>query len=161
MIDRRLRTFPAALPSLALVLTLGLGFLLSACASTAVAPGSDLPSEDGADGTLPRIMAGLSEDAAGVNAGIWLEDFDSIAASAQAIADHPTVSDEERASIQAVLGEDMADFALGDKTVHETAVSLVEAAKAQDMAEVLALNAKMQTECVACHTEFRGRLADR
>jgi cytochrome c556 len=81
--------------------------------------------------------------------------------AAEAIAKHPLVSDAERTSIQGVLGEDMPNFAKGDKAVHDTAMAMSEAAKAQDMALVLARNAQLQSECVACHTNFRDRLADR
>lgn len=45
--------------------------------------------------------------------------------------------------------------------VHETGLALSEAAMGQDMPEVLTLNAQLQRECVACHTSFRDRLADR
>jgi len=144
-----------------LVLTLGLGLGLSACGSAAEDAASTTPGQDNAEMTLKEIMVGLGEDSARVGDGIWVEDFEAISVAAEAIAKHPLVSDAERTSIQGVLGEDMPNFAKGDKAVHDTAMAMSEAAKAQDMALVLARNAQLQSECVACHTNFRDRLADR
>ncbi len=110
---------------------------------------------------LREIMVGLSEESNHLNAGLWAEDYDAIATAADSIANHPKVSDADRTLIQQALGPDFAEFVKGDQRVHDTGLALFEAAEGQDMEEVMALNAQLQRECVACHALFRERLADR
>ena len=110
---------------------------------------------------LPEIMVGLGEESGRLNTGLWAEDFDAIAVAADSIANHPNVSDADRTLIQQALGPDFAEFVKGDKRLHDTGLALSEAAKGRDMPEVLTLNAQLQRECVACHTSFRDRLANR
>ena len=110
---------------------------------------------------LPEIMVGLGEESGRLNTGLWAEDFDAIAVAADSIANHPNVSDADRTLIQQALGPDFAEFVKGDKRLHDTGLALSEAAKGRDMPEVLTLDAQLQRECVACHTSFRDRLANR
>lgn len=144
-----------------IVLALCIPFMLGGCnaqSRTAEQPAAT-QGEERPD--LSEIMVGLSEEADRLNAGLWAEDFDTIAAAADAIANHPNVSDADRALIQAALGPDFAEFVKGDQRVHETGLALSEAATAQNLEEVLALYAQLQRECVACHKSFRDRLANR
>ena len=120
---------------------------------------AEAPSGEEMD--LKSIMVGLSEASNRINAGLWAGDFEAISAAASAIANHPLVSAEERNAIQQALGEDFADFGQGDHAVHEGGLALVEAAESQDMDAVLAAFTQLQQDCVACHTAFRDRLADR
>lgn len=93
-----------------------------------------------------------------VSRGMWIEEYGTIAAGAQAIADHPKVPPEELTAISGALGPDMARFKALDTRVHDLSVELVEAARAGDMATVLARDAAIRQGCVECHAAFRERL---
>ena len=110
---------------------------------------------------LPEIMYGLAVDLDAVHAGLWTEDFGRIARAATAIAEHPKVPPEEMGRIQGVLGDDFAAFAQSDRHVHDTAVQLAEAARAEDLGAVMEHLHTLDQGCVACHTAFRDRLQDR
>lgn len=110
--------------------------------------------------TLFSIMLGLQGDMDRVSHGLWLEQYDSIAAAARAVADHPAIPPQEGQKIAGVLGDDMARFQAFDRTVHDLAVRMAEAADARDMAGVLEADAALRDGCVACHTDFRTRLRD-
>lgn len=110
--------------------------------------------------TLFSIMLGLQGDMGRVSHGLWLEQYDSIAAAARAVADHPAIPPEEGQKIAGVLGDDMARFQAFDQTVHDLAVRMAEAADARDMAGVMEADAALRDGCVACHTEFRTRLRE-
>lgn len=107
---------------------------------------------------LFSIMAGLQDDMAGLERGLWREDFDSIAARATAIADHPMVPPAEAQAIAGVLGPDMAAFKQHDTRVHDWAVRIRELAIAEDFEGVVATRADLVDGCVGCHTEFRERI---
>ncbi len=110
-------------------------------------------------GSVKVIMAGLGADMAAVQQGLWAEDFDLIAKSAMKVADHPKISDAEKGRLKAALTTDMPAFGAMDKAVHEGAVKLSEAAASKDMEKTLTELASLQTNCVACHSKFRKRLA--
>lgn len=107
---------------------------------------------------LFAIMLELQGDMGRVSRGLWLEAYDTVAAGAQAIADHPQIPPDEAATIADVLGPDMARFKTLDTRVHDLSVELAEAARAGDMATVLARDAELRQGCVECHTAFRERL---
>lgn len=107
---------------------------------------------------LFTIMAGLQDDMAGLERSLWREDFDSLAARATAIADHPTVPAEEARAIAGVLGPDMADFKRRDTEVHDLAVEIGDLAEARRLDEILAAKAELVQGCVGCHTQFRERI---
>lgn len=107
---------------------------------------------------LFAIMLELQGDMGRVSRGLWLEAYDTIAAGAQAIADHPQIPPDEAATIADVLGPDMARFKTLDTRVHDLSVELAEAARAGDMATVLARDAELRQGCVECHSAFRERL---
>ena len=109
---------------------------------------------------LFAIMAGLEQNLAQVSRGIWLEDFAGIQAAAEAVAGHPTVPPEELERVSEALGADLARFREWDKTVHDLAVRIAEAAKGQEMGPVLSADAELRAGCVGCHSEFRERLRD-
>lgn len=110
--------------------------------------------------TLFTLMLGLQGDMSRVSHGLWLEQYDSIAAAARAVANHPMVPPEEAEQIREVLGADMVRFKGFDQTVHDLAVHMAEAADARDMAGVLEADAALRDGCVACHTAFRTRLRE-
>lgn len=123
------------------------------------APESTSPSRVALPG-LFSIMVGLQEDMARVSRGLWLERFDTIAAAAQDVADHPRVPPEEFERISGVLGKDMSRFGGMDMEVHDLAVRLAEAAREEDLEAVLSAQAELRRACVACHSTFRQRLRD-
>ena len=109
---------------------------------------------------LFSIMAGLQADMATVSRGLWIENFDTIAAGATAVADHPMVPQGERQRIAEILGGDMSRFGAMDQAVHDLAVRLAEAADRGAVDEVLSAEAELRRGCVDCHSTFRDRLRD-
>lgn len=109
---------------------------------------------------LFSIMAGLEADMAQISRGLWLEDFDTIAAGADAVADHPQVPPEEFQRISSVLGEEMPSFGGMDVRVHDLAVRLAEEARGGQLVAVLATDAELRQACVSCHSTFRERLRE-
>ena len=108
--------------------------------------------------TLFSIMLQLQGDMERVSRGIWAESYDTIAAGAQAVADHPKVPSDELAVVAEALGPDLARFKALDTRVHDLSVELAAAARAGDMATVLTRAAAIRQGCVECHTAFRERL---
>lgn len=140
----------------------GLAVALAATVG-ACQPGTDQASDSGAAAepgppTLIEIMQGLEVDMERVAHGVWVADFDSIAAGARAVADHPQVGADERARIAEVLGAGMAGFRQADLAVHDTAVALEARARSRDMPGVLTTLTGLQEGCVACHTGYRDTL---
>lgn len=114
-------------------------------------------------GVLPglfAIMAGLEQNLTEVSRGIWLEDYAGIQAAAEAVAGHPAVPPEELELVSEALGADLARFKEWDKTVHDLAVRMAEAAKDQEMSPVLSVDSELRAGCVGCHSEFRERLRE-
>lgn len=107
---------------------------------------------------LFSIMAGLQGEMARVSRGLWLENLDTVAAGADAVADHPRVPPDEFQRISGVLGPEMSRFGGMDMEVHDLAVRLAEEARAGDFEAVLSTDAELRRACVACHSEFRERL---
>ena len=138
--------------------------LLTGCADKAT-PATDVTEvtevtevETADPGLLRSIMVDLGIDMNNISHGLWLEDLPTVAAAATAIAEHPHVSDTERARIQGALGADFAEFIRSDRQVHDTAVRLSAAASTGELTATLDQLAELQVSCVACHLEFRERL---
>lgn len=108
--------------------------------------------------TLQAIMQRLAQDMDEVSAGLWADDLPRVAAAARSIADHPTVGEEERQRIFAVLGEAAAGFRQHDMRVHDLAVRLESEAAAGRLDRVLGTVAELQAGCVGCHTAHRDTL---
>jgi cytochrome c556 len=134
-----------------------LGVLAAGCAGPEDGSGARAADAEGAP-NLVEIMQQLEADMARIGHGVWVEDFDSIAAAARAVADHPEVGPGERAEILGILGDRGAGFRQADMSVHDTAVELAERADAGDMAGVLAALSRLQQECVSCHIGYRATL---
>lgn len=125
------------------------------------APAADTGSASATRVALPglySIMAALQADMARVSRGLWLEDLDTVAAGADAVANHPQVPPEEFQRISEVLGEEMSRFGGMDMEVHDVAVRLGDAADRADLESVLALDAELRRACVRCHSTYRQRL---
>jgi hypothetical protein len=92
---------------------------------------------------------------AAVAIGIWQED-DSAVAAAGRIAAHPQVTEAERGTIQATLGDGFPRFARYDHAVHDAATELAsQAARHSPIPALLIGYQKSEQGCVACHGEFR------
>lgn len=120
--------------------------------------GADTAARRVALPTLYSIMLGLQRDLDRLSAGIWSERYDSIAAAARAVADHPSIPQAEARRIAQVLGDDMSRFQDMDAEVHDRAVRIAGQADAGDLATVLEHDASLRRSCAECHAMFRERL---
>lgn len=146
--------------------TLGLPILLALVAVPVM--GCQAPDEDVAAATgdtmsvaLPNlfsIMAGLESDMAKLSRGLWAESFDTVAAGAGAVADHPKIPPAEGRKIAEILGEDMSRFQELDGEVHDLAQRIRTLAHRGDLQGILSAEARLRDGCVTCHSEFRTRL---
>lgn len=115
----------------------------------------------GTRAALPRlfsIMLGLQGDMERISRGLWAESYDTIAAGARAVADHPMIGPDGIQRIQGVIGDDIARFKALDTRVHDLAVELEAAAGAGDLEAAFRRDAALRQSCLECHTEFRVRL---
>jgi cytochrome c556 len=119
---------------------------------------AEVPSP--ANPTLKEIMQALETDMAGVAHGIWIEDMEAVRAAAARVADHPRVTPEQMATIQATLGADFATFAGMDQAVHGASVALRDAAGQAPISELTSGYQRIQQGCVACHAAFRPRVSE-
>jgi len=103
-------------------------------------------------------MAGLAQDMARINTGIWYEDYDLMEQGGRAIADHPKIPPEQVAQIKRALGGEFTTFVQYDQTVHKTAVELAEAAADHDLADVLDAYTRIRNGCTGCHAAYRDRV---
>ena len=147
-----------AVPRLLVVAGLTFGSLAATDRVDAAVAGaaSDPPTQP----TLVEIMQQLEVDMERVAHGVWLARFDSIAAGAQAVADHPKIGPEERAQIMEILGEGAEGFRQADMLVHNAAVELADRARAGEMGGVLDALTRLQAGCVACHTGYRASIQE-
>ena len=118
------------------------------------------PSTRGVLPGLFGIMGGLEADMVQISRGLWLEDFDTIAAGADAVANHPRVPPEEFQRISDVLAAEMASFGGMDLRVHDLATRLAQEARGGRLGEVLATEGELRQACVSCHSTFRERLRE-
>lgn len=125
-------------------------------ANTAEAKVDDAPALD--PGKLKTIMVDLGQQMERVQMAVWLEDFQALSASALAVANHPSVSAEERGRIQDALNDEFSAFVMTDREVHNAATRLSDAALARDIDTAVKELALVQSSCVSCHTRFRKKL---
>lgn len=129
-----------------------------------VPPPAEAPAATGGEPVDPLsllgIMRGLESSMTRLHAGLWVEDFDEVAAAARAVAEHPQVPPEERIRIQSILGPDFPAFVTTDRTVHDAGIRLSERAMQRDTSGMLDALAQLQEACVSCHTSFRSRVRD-
>lgn len=104
---------------------------------------------------LVPMMRLLLDDMYTVDEGLYLEDYALIEEGAGGIADHPVMTEEDKALVKSALGEEMPRFVSYDMTVHHHADSMRAAAVNKNMAEVLRHYNIVQHGCVDCHADFR------
>lgn len=118
---------------------------------------AEVPSAGDSAPTLSTIMQALAADMAESAGGIWVEDVAIVAEAARRIADHPPVSPEERAVIQAALGPDFGNFVSFDQGVHSAAAELATgAANGREIPDLMDQYVLIQEGCVGCHEAFRA-----
>lgn len=119
------------------------------------------PEGEGGPGLpLREIMRALGTEMGAVATAVWADDRAGVAAAARRIAEHPAVTPEQRAAIQAALGAEFPTFARHDHAVHAAALALAAAADSGRVgAALLEPVGRVQQGCVACHDAFRGRVA--
>lgn len=153
-------SLPSRAIRLGTVLALGTGACQNAPPSERLPVSEDRPAEGPATATLADIMQDLATDMAAAAGGIWIADAEQVAVAAQRIADHPKVSPEDRAMIQAALGEGFGAFVTFDQEVHGAAIELADAAAGGSGApDLLASYSRIQEGCVGCHDAFRADVA--
>lgn len=110
--------------------------------------------------SLKQIMQKLNKDYSSLNHAILLEDFNSAAQAAYAIAYHDKPSMNQRMKILSSLGTDMPKFKQADGKVHALAIKIEAAAKARDMPLLMQRQSQMLSACMACHSIYRNRVVD-
>lgn len=110
--------------------------------------------------TLASIMEQLDRDLGEATSALMQDDLDALARAADAIAEHPAPSADERGRIVKHLGPDARDFRAHDQEVHKRATALGKAARNADRKAVLRNHGALVESCVACHTDFRDRVAE-
>ena len=110
--------------------------------------------------SLKGIMQGLLDDTKMITEGIFLENYSMIEQGAKQIAQHPQVPMETRKKLLKVLGSEMGQFKGFDMKVHNTAVSIAQAAKDNNMEAILSNYHQLIDGCQYCHESFKQRAVE-
>jgi cytochrome c556 len=113
--------------------------------------------------TLPllTIMVNLEGQMQSISSGLWRHNFDQIASAADRIANHAKIPKKQVKTIRGILGEkQFKKFVRDDKTVHNMAVKLTEAASEQDFARTADIYQKLEQGCISCHQNHRTEIRD-
>lgn len=116
---------------------------------------SPLPAET----DLRSIMQGLQSDAIMIMEGLLSDDLSRVADGADRIATHPQIPPDQVARVAAELGAGMAAFKQLDTAVHDLSLAVAAAARAGDADQALAGFQQMLSNCLACHTRYKQRVA--
>ena len=111
--------------------------------------------------TLKEIMQGLRNDFVRIGDGLLHDDFAEIASGARGIAEHPKIPPDQVKRVAAELGPEMPAFKQMDKRVHDLSVRILSAAESSDAEMALQSYLEMTEGCLACHTNYKGRIAAR
>lgn len=109
--------------------------------------------------TLKDVMKGLNTNLQEASYGIIMEDYDLVAKSAQAIAEHPTPAPEVLKKVADHLGAEMPKFKGFDLQVHDTALKLKAAAIEHDKEELINQHSAIVRGCVGCHQSYRNAIS--
>lgn len=158
------------------VITVGLLFSLMGCGTESGdtpeqqvnQPSSEQPAERTAAArakpdTLPllAIMVNLEQNMTSISSGLWRHNFDRIEQSAEAIANHAKIPKAQVKTIRKILGKKrFKAFVKDDKTVHNMAVKLSEAAGSEDFARTAELYQKLERGCISCHRKHRNTIRE-
>lgn len=105
---------------------------------------------------LKKIMQELSQHMQSTTAAIASEDWEMVAKLAPKIGQHEEPPSSEKIRILTYLGKNASAFRNYDHQTHEAAEEMRSAALKQDGKAVINAFAKIQTNCLACHTNFRA-----
>jgi cytochrome c556 len=132
------------------LLSLIMAFLLSTIAH----------AETDTDPDLKQIMQTLLDDSVLILNGLLVDDFDSVAAAAARVADHPEIPAKQIALVAAELAEEMVAFKQYDTLVHDLSLAIRSAAHENNRSRAIADYQQMINSCLACHFSYRQRVAD-
>ena len=104
---------------------------------------------------LRKIMQDLSTNMQTITGAISREDWETVAAVALLIADHPQPPLAEKTRIMRFVGADAGNFKSHDQQTHLAAGALQQAAERGEGHAVIASFATLQNTCLACHQRFR------
>lgn len=154
-----------------LVAVLAIGLLLGGCGSESNRnqsrePAKSPPGSGSADTTKPSakpdtlpliaIMLNLEKEMQSISSGLWRHEFNQIEQSAKRIADHAKIPRSQLKTIRSILGKKrFKAFVRDDKTVHNMAVKLSEAAANEDFGQTADLYQKLEQGCISCHRKHR------
>jgi hypothetical protein len=116
-------------------------------------------AESAAETNLKEIMQGLRDDLLTITDGLVTDNFDTIVTGATGIANHDAIPGQQVQLVLAELGSEMASFKQFDTQVHDLALSIAAAAKAQDRETVMSEYQQMIGGCVGCHVAYKERVA--
>ncbi|MBI3712570.1 MAG: cytochrome c [Burkholderiales bacterium] len=105
---------------------------------------------------LKHVRQELSKHMQNTTDAIALEDWEMVVKLAPQIGQHEEPPASEKLRILAYLGKDAARFRGYDHQTHEAADEMRSAALKQDGKAVINAYAKIQTNCLACHSNFRS-----
>lgn len=109
-------------------------------------------------GSLLDIMQQLNADTLALTTAIMNEDWSTMETAGKAIADHPKAPIEERQRIVGHLEERASAFVAYDKTVHDAAMAIAQAAVQRDLEGINREYATMIEGCTGCHADFRDEV---
>jgi alpha-beta hydrolase superfamily lysophospholipase len=105
--------------------------------------------------TIKHVMQDMNKNLAELVRAIMQEDYDLIASSADNIANHPSIKQEDLHALFERLGDKKEAFIQCDKAVHDLALSLSKAGEQEDMERVLNSYFAMLIKTVECHRDYR------
>ena len=107
--------------------------------------------------TLRIVMQELQAEFLRLANAMSMEDFDTLAKSAEAIRNHQ-MSDELVAGIKNKLGRSFHEFERLDELSHKAAGDLAERAAAKDIIGSVKAFGRMSEACASCHKQYRSTL---
>ncbi len=108
---------------------------------------------------LIPMMRMLLADMQQVDHGVYTENYALIKKGADGIANHPTMSQEDKQLVKETLGTEIKQFVEFDMKVHHHADSMRLAAIEKDMQDVLHHYRIVQQGCVDCHSNYRSQIS--
>ncbi len=104
---------------------------------------------------LRKIMQVMSKDMQAVTDAISREQWHKVATIAPEIGNHPQPPFIEKTRILRFVGSDANTFRAYDKNTQHIALTLKQAAIANDANAVILSFAELQKSCFSCHQRFR------
>lgn len=124
-----------------------------------VIPASALAAEEM---VLTKVMKEQGKSMQRIAGGIAHEDYGQVVKASLAVVDppHPSSTLAEKFRLMSFLGANLARFKALDGETKERATDLANAARARNGEATIAAFQRLQTSCLACHTEFRKSFQD-